>query len=72
MIVASDLPKLSKIEKLTMMELLWSDLTSSSDEPESPPWHSDVLEETACRYKAGQEPPVSWSAAKDELLSERR
>ncbi len=56
-----------------MMELLWTDLTSSSsDELESPPWHSAVLEETACRYKAGQEPPVSWGAAKDQLRSERR
>ena len=72
MIVASDLQELSKIEKLTIMELLWTDLTSSSDETESPPWHSELLEETASRYKAGQEPPVSWSAAKDQLLSERR
>ncbi len=72
MIVASDLPALSKVEKLTMMELLWTDLTSSSDELESPLWHSAVLEETAYRYKAGQDPPVSWGAAKDQLRSERR
>ncbi len=72
MIVASDLPALSKIEKLTIMELLWSDLTSSSDELDCPSWHIKALQETSGRYETAKELPISWSSAKEQLISERR
>jgi hypothetical protein len=71
-IVVSDLLALSKIEKLTMMELLWSDLTSSSDELDCPSWHIEALQETSRRYDTGKELPTSWISAKEQLISERR
>ena len=71
MIVASDIPKLSKREKLTMMELLWADLTSTHDGPKSPSWHSSELQETQKRYQAGHEDPVDWTDAKKQLRNLR-
>jgi len=71
MISASDIPKLSKVEKVTMMELLWSDLTSYTDELESPGWHRPEVQETEKRYLEGEEKPVDWGVAKEQLRSRR-
>jgi outer membrane protein TolC len=34
-------------------------------------WHGDALRETERRYEAGQEQPVDWAAAKQELRESR-
>jgi len=72
MITADDILELPKSEKLRLMELLWSDLTGSSDEIESPSWHGAVLFETAKRVSEGTETPIDFSTAKEILRSERR
>ena len=72
MIMASDIPRLTQIEKLTMMELLWSDLAAASEEPKSPAWHGEELAYTARRFETGEEVPLGWSEAKNQLRSERK
>lgn len=34
--------------------------------------HADALRETERRYEAGQEQPIDWAVAKQELLRKRR
>ncbi len=72
MVTAQDILELPKNEKLRVMELLWSDLTGSSEEIESPSWHGDVLSETARRVSEGTDIPIDFSTAKEILRSERR
>ena len=71
MILASDIPKLSKVEKVTMMEILWADLSSSADTLDSPGWHRSELQETESRYLAGDEKPLDWGLAKEKLRNLR-
>jgi Putative addiction module component len=59
-------------EKLRTMEELWESLSREGDRLDSPGWHGDVLRETEQRYEAGQEPPVDWAAAKQELRERRK
>ena len=59
--------KMSRVEKLQAMETLWTDLSKSETELESPPWHNDVLKETEARVAAGQERIADWETAKREL-----
>jgi hypothetical protein len=54
-------------DKLRTMEELWESLSADPAKLESPAWHGEVLCETEQRYEAGQEQPVDWSAAKQEL-----
>ncbi|MCC7518801.1 MAG: addiction module protein [Verrucomicrobiae bacterium] len=61
------LEKMSRTEKLKVMEALWEDLSRNEAEVESPFWHQDALRETEARYAAGQETPVDWDAAKKAL-----
>ncbi|MEM9281127.1 MAG: addiction module protein [Verrucomicrobiota bacterium] len=71
MVTAQEIKELPKVEKLRMMELLWSDLTASSDDVASPSWHETELEKTAKRFAAGQEEPIDFTEAKAILRSER-
>lgn len=62
---------LPRIEKLRLMEALWSDLSSTPDEIESPQWHESALKETESRLAAGAEDVVDWSEAKRILIGRR-
>lgn len=72
MVTADEIRELPKEEKLRMMELLWTDLTGTSDEIESPSWHRETLSDTAKRVFEGSEIPIDFSTAKEILRSERR
>lgn len=59
-------------EKLRAMEELWESLSADATRFESPMWHGDALRETERRYEAGEEQPVDWAAAKQELRERRK
>lgn len=59
-------------EKLRAMEELWESLSSDAARLESPAWHGDALRETERRFEAGQEQPVDWATAKQELRDRRK
>jgi hypothetical protein len=54
-------------EKLRAMEELWESLSREGTRLASPAWHGEALRETEQRYDAGQEQPVDWADAKQEL-----
>ena len=59
--------RLSRPEKLRMMEAIWVDLTQDEGLTESPAWHKEALAETARRVKSGAEPILDWEQAKRDL-----
>jgi len=64
---AIEISRLSREEKLRVMEAIWEDLSREAEQIESPQWHREVLEETERRFKAGQEKAVDWQDAKRRL-----
>ncbi len=68
MVTAADISKMPQLEKLRVMELLWSDLSADESTLKSPRWHGDVLRAT----EALDEQPIDWNEAKATLRSERR
>jgi hypothetical protein len=58
---------MSRVQKLQAMEALWSDLSRSDFELESPDWHADVLRETEARFSSGDESILDWEDAKRVL-----
>ena len=71
MITAAEIPMMSKVEKLSLMELLWADLAALPDELDSPAWHQAELRKTAAKVETGEEAPVDWSEAKNTLRNGR-
>lgn len=63
----SDIEKLSKEEKLELMEAIWANL--SKTEVSAPAWHEQALKETEDRVAKGLEQPVDWKDAKNQLRS---
>ena len=72
MVTAEDIRQLPKDEKLRIMEMIWTDLTTAGDEIESPAWHEDALRETAQRVESGVESPIDWAEAKVQLRAGRK
>lgn len=62
-----EIKRLSREEKLKMMETIWDDLLTEEEMIESPDWHRDALKETERRLNAGKERIVDWKDAKKEL-----
>lgn len=67
MAIELQLDKLSREEKLGIMEALWLDLSRDSSRLESPAWHEEALRETEARAAAGLEKSMDWETAKREL-----
>ena len=67
MVTASDISQMPMLEKLRVMELLWSDLSADEAALESPAWHEDALRST----EAIGEKPMDWEDAKAALRAER-
>ena len=66
------LADLTRKEKLELMEALWADLTADEDAYESPDWHREELEATRKRVESGEEKPIDWEIAKQQILSKHK
>ena len=61
------LDKMSKVEKLQIMEQIWEDLIRNKQEIDSPDWHKEILKERELAVKEGRELFVPWAEAKKRL-----
>lgn len=59
----SELRNLPALEKLKVIESLWSDLTAADAEIPAPHWHEAVLRNTEAEYLAGRVEVLDWQAA---------
>ncbi len=62
---------LPRLEKLRLMETLWTNLSNQTGSIESPQWHETALHETESRLADGSETIVDWSEAKQILMKRR-
>ena len=62
-----EITKLSREEKLKVMEAIWTDLSHEEEQLTSPDWHNKALQETEHRFSSGKEKIVDWLDAKKEL-----
>ena len=66
---AMEIKKMSKIERLQAMELLWDSLMDETSEIETPEWHRDVLEERKRKIQNGKAEFISLEKLKDSRKS---
>ncbi len=53
-------------EKISVMEILWNDLCQHSS-LESPDWHEAVLLSREQQREVGNQPPIDWEEAKQQI-----
>ncbi len=63
-----EIKKMSTIERLQTMELLWDSLLDEESEIESPEWHQNVLEERKRKIENGKSEFISL----EELKARRK
>ncbi|MCC5850868.1 MAG: addiction module protein [Verrucomicrobia bacterium] len=63
----TDLRQLPSLEKLKIIEILWSDVVRDDDSFPSPSWHLDELRETEEAYKTGKISAIDWEDAKKQI-----
>lgn len=68
MLIATE--KLSRSEKLRIIEQLWDELSHSPEGVESPAWHADALRAAEQAHAAGQTGMLDWDQAKARLRGE--
>jgi len=59
--------KLSRAEKLRMMEALWRDLSANAAEFAPSAWHGDALRQAETDLASGSARMVDWAEAKNIL-----
>jgi hypothetical protein len=62
-----EIQQMPRLEKLRLMEALWTELSRDEADVESPAWHGDALRETSERLARGDEKILDWEQAKAEL-----
>ncbi len=62
-----EVKRLSKPEKLRLIEALWADLSSDDSDVASPPWHQDALREAERLHAEGKAIFSDWSDAKERI-----
>lgn len=61
------LDKMTREEKLRIMEELWVDLSRNESDFKSPAWHENYLREREEAVKSGKETFIDWEEAKKQL-----
>ena len=64
---AIPLERMTTLDKLRVLEEIWSDLQRTSADVPSPPWHADVLRARAERVREGTAQFGDWSDAKRRI-----
>ncbi|MFT4241708.1 MAG: addiction module protein [Acidovorax sp.] len=64
------LDKLTRTEKLQLMEALWDDLSADADALPSPAWHRQALDAAQEALACGQAQFIDWTQAKHTLRGE--
>lgn len=64
-----EIKKMSRIERIQAMELLWDSLMNEASEVESPGWHRDVLEERKRKIQSGKAEFISFEKLMDSRKS---
>lgn len=61
------LDRMTRAEKLVVMEAIWTDLSADAVAVESPNWHENALRETEADLTAGREQILDWADAKRKI-----
>ncbi len=65
--ISLPLDKMTKLDKIAVMEKLWDDLCRDPESIPSPTWHKDVLEAREKEINEGKAKFASFNKAKERI-----
>ena len=69
-VLQKEIRRLPKTEKISLMEQIWTELSSETDPLEMPEWHASELQVTEKRLQNEEESFEDWAEVKRKLLDE--
>ena len=66
-VLEKEIQNLSKVEKISIMEKIWTDLIRDEDSIKINDWHIRALEETEKKIKEGKEHFLDWGSEKEAI-----
>ena len=69
-VLEKEILALPKIQKISIMESIWTDLLKDEETLEAPAWHLKELEETERGIRDGSEHFQDWESAKQAIREE--
>ena len=66
------LDKMTTLDKLRVLEIVWDDLQRTPDDIPSPSWHADVLKAREGRVQEGTAHFVDWSESKRKIRDDAK
>jgi putative addiction module component (TIGR02574 family) len=70
-VLATEIHRLTTVEKLRLVEELWDEIAASEDSLPIPDWHRDILAEDQARYAANPTEGSPWPEVKARLLRKK-
>jgi putative addiction module component (TIGR02574 family) len=67
MIQADEIEKMTQVERLQTMELLWASLARAPDAVPSPDWHREILAERMAKIESGEAAFLTIPELKERL-----
>ncbi len=69
MVSIADIPtdKLSRSDKIALMEKLWGELSAEPDQSAPPAWHEEILAARADEWEKRGEIGEDWETAKETI-----
>jgi len=64
------LDKMTNLDKIALMEKLWTDLCIDSESIQSPDWHKDILEARGKKINEGKAKFASFNKAKERIRNQ--
>jgi putative addiction module component (TIGR02574 family) len=71
MIEALEVERMSPVERVQAMEILWRSMAAASEKVESPAWHKKVLEKRLAKVEAGRGEFLTVSQLKRRLAKRK-
>jgi hypothetical protein len=72
MIAAAEIERMTLVERMETMELLWRSLSSKPGSLVSPAWHGKVLQKRLAKIESGQAEFLTVAQLKKRLSKRRR
>jgi putative addiction module component (TIGR02574 family) len=67
MIAQQEIHRMPFHEKLALLEVIWTEISSEPEKIETPLWHSDILDAREEALKRGNEQVLDWDEVKKQI-----
>lgn len=67
MIAQAEIRQMTLLEQVALLETVWAEISSNSENVDVPQWHKDLLDQREDDLQAGRATILDWETAKIQI-----